>query len=483
MKLRVLIMICLVLGIAASRETSAFAQDESLNRAQEAFDKAQAAYEAGRYDEAIEQFEVAYAARPFPQFLYNLGATQYMKGRSTNDPDAYQKCVDYYKRYLGEDPQSPDRKTLEDTIKILEKEIERLRANPNPVTPPPPSEDVAKLGEAKIRGLVVIESDPANANIYVDSKAAGPMGKTPWSGGLEGEHTVFVERQGYKPMEKRFTPDPDKLLVIYFGMSEEDYLGWIEVKSNIPGAEIYFDDKSVGIAGRTPFSGNVKPGKKKVWITAEGYDEHYEEIEIIPGKTHEVTATLKGSPVGYLNMRGPGIEYAAIYMDGELLCERGPCRKAVKEGEHTISVRRAGYKPYNRKVEVQAKTEVTIRSDLAKKPGRGDAITAYVFSGLFIGGGVYLGLTANGIKSELEDEIAAGLPPPDPGDSRFQKGKIFAIAADAAFGLGALSALTAIYYTFRDKGAPSSGSVDIKAVALEPQVGPGYAGLNMEMSW
>ena len=59
----------------------------------------------------------------------------------------------------------------------------------------------------------------------------------------------------------------------------------------------------------------------------------------------------------------------------------------------------------------------------------------------------------------------------------------FHLAADAAFGLGVLSALTAVYYTFRDKGAPSSGSVDIKAVALEPQVGPGYAGLNMEVNW
>ena len=474
-------MICL--GLALTRAPVALAQDESLKRAEAAFNMAQDAYQAGRYDEAIEQFEAAYAARPFPQLLYNLGATEYMKGRSTNDPEAFQKCVDYYARFLEADPQASDRKQVEETIAVLKKEITRLRANPNPVTPPPVSDDVAKLGEAKIRGLVVIESDPANANIYVDSKKAGPIAKTPWSGSLEGEHTVFVERQGYKPMEKRLSPAPDKLMVIYFGMSEEDYLGWLEIKSNIPGAEIYFDDKAVGVAARTPFSGNVKPGKKKVWITAEGYDEHYQEIEIIPGKTHEISATLKGAPVGYLNLRGPSIEYTTIYLDGELLCEHGPCRKAVKEGSHTVSVRRAGYKSYSRKVEIQAKTEVTIRADLARKPGRADAITAYVFSGLFLGAGIYLGVTANGIEDDLAAEIAAGAPPPDPADSRFQKGKIFAIAADSAFVLGALSALTAVYYTFRDKGAPSTGTVDVKAVAFEPRLGAGYAGLDLAVRW
>ena len=110
MKLRVVVMICL--GLALTRAPVALAQDESLKRAEAAFNMAQDAYQAGRYDEAIEQFEAAYAARPFPQLLYNLGATEYMKGRSTNDPEAFQKCVDYYARFLEADPQASDRKQV-----------------------------------------------------------------------------------------------------------------------------------------------------------------------------------------------------------------------------------------------------------------------------------------------------------------------------------------------------------------------------------
>jgi tetratricopeptide (TPR) repeat protein len=451
--------------------------EESLRRAEVAYNKGVAAFGAQRYDEAATLFEDAYAARAFPEFLYNLGAAYYMKGRTTSDIEAYKKCVDYYTRYLRELPDADDKASIQSIIAVLEKEIERLAANPTEVTP---SAEVEKLGDADVRGLVVIETDPGNANIYIDSKKKGPIGKTPWSGSITGSHTIMVERLGYKPMEKLIAPDPSKLLVIYFGMSEDDYLAWLEIKSNIPGSDIYFDDKSVGAAGKTPFSGNVKPGKKKVWVTAEGYDEHYEELDIVQGKTYEVNATLEGTPVGWVSFRGPGIENTKIYLDGKVLCERGPCRKAVPEGQHTVAVARSDYKTYRRKIDVQARTEITVRAQLAEKPGRGDAITTYIFSALFFGGGIYAGLQYR----KLDDDITAiedmgGMPDSDDVDKR----KYYGIGALVGLGLGVATGITAVYYTFRDKGAPSTGQIDIRAVALTPEVGPGYAGLSLSAAF
>ena len=46
--------------------------------------------------------------------------------------------------------------------------------------------------------------------------------------------------------------DPSKLFVLRAVMAEEDYLGWVEISSNVPGAEIFIDDKSVGPVGKTP---------------------------------------------------------------------------------------------------------------------------------------------------------------------------------------------------------------------------------------
>lgn len=483
MKLRIIVVILVALaalgGVAA-------AQDESLNKARASFDEAQAFYAQGKYEEAAQSFETAYAARAFPQFLFNIGAA-HEKARK------YELAVDYYKKYLAAEPKAQDKDAVLARIKVLEDEIKRLAAEaakPPPPdgteVPPPdqgPSKAIEALGDINIRGLVVIESEPQNATIYVDDKKNGPFAKTPWSGSLEGEHTIILEKQGYKQIEKRFSPDPNRLLVFVIGLAEEDYLGWIDIKSNVPGAEIFIDDKSVGAIGKTPYSGNLKPGKHTIWITTEGYDEHTAEVNIIPGETHEINATLEGAPVGYLNFRGEGIEHSSIYLDGELLCKRGPCRKAVRRGAHKVTIKRAGHKSYTQSIELQEKTEVNMRANLVKKPGRGDAVWAYLFSAAFAGGGVYLGLTAQGLEDDLAAEIAAGNPPPDSDDPRYLRGKIFAISADAAYALAGVSFVTALYYTFRDKGPASTGAVDVRALALQPQVGPGYAGFGMEVNW
>jgi len=132
---------------------------------------------------------------------------------------------------------------------------------------------------------------------------------------------------------------------------------------------------------------------------------------------------------------------------------------------------------------IQAKTETQVRIALSPMPSRSDAIVAYILAAGFGGGGIFLGLQANKYDDELKKEIAAGHPPPDSNDPRLTKGKIFAIAADAAYAVAGVTLLTAVYYTFREKGAPSTGLIDVRALALRPEIGPGYAGLGMGVSW
>ncbi len=483
MKLSILLALSIVLGALAS---PAAADSPEWKAAQTSFNQAQQEYLAGRYDDAAAGFKKAYDARKMPQFLYNIGAAYHMKGKKAADAASYDTAIEYYKRYLAEDPEAPDRDKLQKAIGVLEEESRRLKAAPaTPGTPPTatPSEAVEQLGDAKVRGLIVIESEPQGANIYINGKEKGPFAQTPWSGTMEGEFAYLVEKRGFKSKEGRTSADPSLLMVLQVVLSEEDYLGWLEIKSNVPGASIFLDDKSVGAIGKTPFSGNFKPGKHKVWISADGYEEVEQDIEVIAGETHEITAALKGSPVGYLNIRGVGIEATEISLDGEILCPRGPCRKPIREGRHRISVRRPGYKPYLTTIEVQAKTEISIKASLAKKPGRSDAVVAYVFSAAFLGGGIYLGLESNKNYDALKAELSAGDPPIDQNDPRFTRGKYFAIGADAAYALSGVLGLAAIYYTFRDKGAPSTATLDVRALALTPAIGPEYAGLNMEMSW
>jgi tetratricopeptide (TPR) repeat protein len=484
MKSRVVFVVCAILAIGLG---TAYAQQaDALKKAQSAFDTAQLSYLQGKYDEAAQGFQDAYAARPFPQFLYNIGASFHMKGKKTSDVDAYQKAVDHYKKYLAEDPTASDKAKVEKAIGVLEAEIKRVKDSgitPTPEAPAAPSAEVQSLGDVKVRGLIVVESEPSNATIYIDDKRKGPYATTPWSGSLEGEHKIIIEKRGYKVAEKTVSADPSKLFVLSAVMAQEDYLGWVEITSNVPGANIYIDDKSIGAVGKTPLSQNIKPGKHTFWISTEGYDEYKEEVEVIAGETHSIKASLKGAPVGKLNVIGLGVEDSTIYIDGQVACERGPCLKAVPQGDHVVTVSRPGYKSYTRRVTIQAKTEMSIKVGLAPKPSRSDAVIAYVLAAGFGAGGIYLGLQANKYRDELDQEIKAGNPPPDPEDPRFFKGKAFAIAADATFVIAGITALTAVYYTFREKGEPSKALIDVRALALQPHIAPGYAGMGIGMAF
>ncbi|WP_428262597.1 PEGA domain-containing protein [Haliangium sp.] len=480
-----------IVAAALAGPAEVVAQDDGMSAAEKHFYEAQSAYEKGHYADAAAAFTAAYDAKALPELLFNIGACYEKLAKA--EPATivhWQRAIEYYQRYLEANPQASDRDAIEARIKVLEDEhariaaeAERTEAGEEPAAPVETSAEVEALAEIGIRGLVVIESDPPGAVIYLDDKRQASIGITPWSGTIEGEHTVYIEREGYEPVERRIAPSSDKLLVLAFSLAEEDHLGWLKVTSNVPGADVYIDDKSVGVYRKTPFNGNLPPGEHKIWVTADGYDEFYSEFEIEAGKTHEIEATLEGSPVGYLDVGGRDIDRAAVYLDGQLLCERGPCRKPIPTGEHEVSVERDGYKPYRRDLEVEAHTELSLYVTLAEEPGRGDAIWAYVFTAAFAAGGVYLGLQAQGLEDDLRAEITAGTPPPDSNDPRLLRGKLFSIGADVGYGLAGISMAAALYYTFRDKGEPSKGTIEAEKLSLTPLLGPGHAGVGMEVRW
>lgn len=454
---------------------TAQAQDESLTRARDAFDSGQDLFQDGKFVEAADKFKAAYEARPFAQFLFNIGACY----EKAND---YTNALSFYDQYLKANPGKADAEKTKKRVEALKKAVAAGTADPNK-----PAEAVQNLDKVAIRGFVVIESEPAGASIFLDKVEGEPLSKTPWNGSFGGQHVVIIERKGYKSAEKTIRPDPNKMQTFVFVLGEEDYLGYLDVSSNIPGASIYIDDKSVGVKATTPWSGEIKPGKHKVWVTKEGYSEYETEIEVIAGETHKVSAALEGAEVGYLNVRGKGVERYKIYVDGKVLCKRGPCLKPLPAGKHKVSIRRSGHRSYDQTIEVQSKTEVTMRADLAPSPSRTDAIVSYLFAAALVGGGYYLGGKAQDTRDELAAEIAAGAPPPDNNDPRlgwgFKSGKTYSTASAALYGLGATTLVLAVYYTFRDKGRPSTGSSDIRAISFEPTVQPDYAGFGLAGSF
>ena len=86
--------------------------EAKLHAAQQAFDKGQKAYNEGRWTDAAHHFADAYAQKPFPQFLYNVGASLHRAGDTLGAVKAYQQ-------YLNAYPDAPDAARVRKGIEIL----------------------------------------------------------------------------------------------------------------------------------------------------------------------------------------------------------------------------------------------------------------------------------------------------------------------------------------------------------------------------
>ena len=444
------------------------------------FDKAQDFYLARDFAKAAEGFKASANAFPSDAVLYNIASAYEMDGKVNRNVLALQHAVEYYGRYIQASPKSTDLGRVTERIARLNAKISTLQNFPPTISRPVvlTPDDIVPA-----RGLIVVESDPSDANVYIDDKKT-IVGHTPWSGAVDGTHRIIVEKRGYVPHEHSLPTSAERLVVYHADLKQDSNLGWVEINSpGVVGADIFIDDKSYGAKGHTPFSGNLPSGPHTFWISADGYDEYKEVKAVVAGENQTIIAKLTGAPVGYVNVSGDGIDASTTLIDGKVACQLGPCRKPLPAGQHTLVVRRAGYKTLQRELQITAKTENGIKVTLVPEPSHRDAILLYAATGVFAAGAIAAGLHSETLYTQLQNAIIANNPHITNDDPRFHQIAEYAIVADIAYVVAGASLLSALYYTFHNNSAPSTSVSDAKTLALTPAVAPGYAGLAMEMRW
>jgi tetratricopeptide (TPR) repeat protein len=123
------LMMGLLLHVPAAR-----GQDAATQEAREHFRKGRQFFDVGRWDEAADEFEKAYAIRSDPTFLYNMAQANRRKG------DA-KRAIDLYKNYLIKAPKSPQRAEVEERIRMLQEQLDNAESAGKVPTlaPPQPS--------------------------------------------------------------------------------------------------------------------------------------------------------------------------------------------------------------------------------------------------------------------------------------------------------------------------------------------------------
>ena len=124
-------------------------EDPKLEQAMVSYDLGKKAYNAARYEDALEHFQEAATRYASPDFQYNIGLCY----ERLNKPE---EAVRAFRTYLRAKPEAKDRPNVEDRIFSLEKQIEDAKNQPPPDGDPVPEpvEEVEPLPNGKTLILV-----------------------------------------------------------------------------------------------------------------------------------------------------------------------------------------------------------------------------------------------------------------------------------------------------------------------------------------
>ncbi|HEY5950049.1 MAG TPA: tetratricopeptide repeat protein [Kofleriaceae bacterium] len=108
-RLFLLLVVCFV----AAPVRSAHADDPATRAARRHYERGEKLFALGKFDEALEEYQTAFDAKPLPGFLYNIGQCY----RNLSD---YDQAIFSFKKYLKLDPDAANKEAVERLIEELE---------------------------------------------------------------------------------------------------------------------------------------------------------------------------------------------------------------------------------------------------------------------------------------------------------------------------------------------------------------------------
>jgi outer membrane receptor for ferrienterochelin and colicin len=318
--LRLLTAVALVAATAPARA------DNLADEAELQFELGADRYKASDFRGALEHFLASNRLVPNRNVVFNIARTYEQLKQSA---DAYR----YFNQALEGETDAPTRARIEEAI---------ARTLP-------------------LIAVVRIESDPPGATVYIGRRELGPRGNTPLVLGLTpGSYKVMAELPGYEPVEaapQDFAAGTKKTV----SWPLKQIVGGLYVDGTPQGAAVRIDEQQGRVQCTLPCSTEVPPGRHTVFVTAPGHQAAAASANVVVGSTAMAHVELTAVTRTLLVVSDP--PGALVTADGK---PEGftPAALALSLGPHSVVVTRAGYRPFERTVDVTPEGQARVDADL-----------------------------------------------------------------------------------------------------------------------
>lgn len=189
-----------------------------------------------------------------------------------------------------------------------------------------------------------IESEPQGAKIFIDDIDTGYVTPYTLNDISVGNHTIKLKLEGYEDYLLNLNLTENKEVKVILNKISAKY-GFLKIKSEPNECEIYIDNE---FKGKSPMEINITPGKYKVKLTHEDYEDWEKEVNIEENKEILIEANLNKKIVtqeGTLNVNST--PKANLYIDG-VYKGQTPLRLKLKEGNYKIKFSLTGHEDYEK---------------------------------------------------------------------------------------------------------------------------------------
>ena len=327
-------MLCALFGLVLSSTpvgAQPAADETQREQAREHFDRGLRLFNEGDNGGALTEFQQAYQLVQHPLVLYNIGLVYEATKRPVDAVDTLDKLL--------QNPGNLPADRLNNARRVRD-------------------EQAARIGELEISANV------SGAKVEVDGVGVAQL---PLQAPLKlasGEHIIGIYATGYLPERRPVTIFGKNKAALKVDLTPlEGKPAQISVRTNVPDAEVFIDDKLVGTTP-LPASLPVAPGDRRVEVRRAGYKSASRQLSLGEGSTGDVDLQLVEDPALLTSAGGTLVLEISetdpvVFLDGT---SRGVYAAPLRlpPGRHALRIERGEFLPVERDITILASQTTTV---------------------------------------------------------------------------------------------------------------------------